>query len=472
MGGEAVVLMNEGEESAVGGALERAVTELKVAHSFMKARMKQKIWEMEVAKAPQHDTPCLVTAGAQLAAELYGRYVDCVRLVSFTEKVHYPNKENSVQTSAGAIWFYTPNNAEHPRNKQRVFVYCASKLESRDCLSGTFEVGFCTTDSSAPLPPAPPTVALSAAHCDRHREPKMTFNVSCVLLRRLFIVGMLLSFIESKLLAGVTFPVSPDYAANIVVMDGATGAQTILATLPGVIPLGGTVDRNTQEYKLVSSGSGKMRITSYNLTSGEVTRVTSIAVSDLEGLVFDSFSDSLYATYMNPVYGGACICKVNEDAGTCDCEASVPQVVGYFVSAVAWNQVDREYIHIYDMKNGTSYTDSYVFVSLNKDEIEHEVPSATDETCLAYDNTNGRLLAATGSQIAYIDMTTGEPIDLCPTQGGITEEGGLVLSDDSTEAFISAQYMSDYFFTVVNMKDCSTTLTSHITAPIYYLSLM
>jgi len=276
--------------------------------------------------------------------------------------------------------------------------------------------------------------------------------------------------VKAEKLVGATFPGDGTNDTTwIVLIDGETGSYEVLNVIPKFeIPEGGVVDTTRGVYMLVVSGPSVM---SFNLTDGSLISKVKANVKNLEGITFDEATGNVYATTMNPIAGGSHICQYNYETGDCVNVVELPQAVGYYVSAVAWNQVDRQYIHIYDWKTGSSYENKFIFVDIAKQAPALEVPVDTVATALSYDNVKRRLLTAEGSKLSNINLTTGVLEPLCTLPGGITENGGFVVSKDGKTGYISHQYYTDYQFTVVDISTCTVLIDrAPMPAPIYYLS--
>eukprot|EP01105_Mastigella_eilhardi_P006848 TRINITY_DN18360_c0_g1_i1.p1 TRINITY_DN18360_c0_g1~~TRINITY_DN18360_c0_g1_i1.p1 ORF type:complete len:298 (+),score=82.88 TRINITY_DN18360_c0_g1_i1:28-894(+) len=284
-----------------------------------------------------------------------------------------------------------------------------------------------------------------------------------------FALLLLLAFASfaaaAKLLAGITFPDSATaYNSLVLAIDAETGTARVVANNTD-IPFAGTATSDGV-YHEVAAPSGLMML-SYNLTDGSVRRLP-LQMKDVAGLVADPDTGAIYAGWLGTMKVGFSVCQV-QTTGECTEVANVADAVGYIGSAYAYNAINKQYIHLLDIKNQEE--SQYVFADLANGNVAGMVPVPDIMDTIAYDNVGKRLLTADSAVLWEIDQTTGNKTQVCALPAGIPESGGLAIDNDGI-AYIALQKSEKAMLAAVNIKTCKLLYNVNMPGPLYYLSVV
>eukprot|EP01105_Mastigella_eilhardi_P026842 TRINITY_DN7949_c0_g1_i1.p1 TRINITY_DN7949_c0_g1~~TRINITY_DN7949_c0_g1_i1.p1 ORF type:complete len:299 (+),score=79.71 TRINITY_DN7949_c0_g1_i1:41-898(+) len=246
---------------------------------------------------------------------------------------------------------------------------------------------------------------------------------------------------------------------SVVVVDTRTGASRVVATVPQWYPRGGVVDRNNGVYYMISNSLPR-NMRTYNLTDGTmINAYTDITPFDCP--VFDVATSTIYASDM-PL-GYAQLCHVT--GANCKFDMIVKGVEGYTYTGYAWNEVDRQYIHLFSY--GASGDVQYVYSDLVSKQVVQTVSAKSGAVNLAYDNVNGRLCCELDGYFSTIDAA-GEVTHMCPVP--VSATGGLIISDDASTVYVSGvQQDGSGLVAAIELDSCKVLFKTILTDPLNFV---
>ncbi|KAH3742663.1 hypothetical protein Pelo_15937 [Pelomyxa schiedti] len=217
----------------------------------------------------------------------------------------------------------------------------------------------------------------------------------------------------------------------------------------------GVVDRLNHIYYMFIFVYEREQVWSIDLDTGQVLTKVPIQVSYYDSPIWDSATGNIYLSAVNDtaamVYS---LCALNKDSGYCDVISTIASSWEYYGYSPSWNQVDQQYIKVWDIREGVKWVQELITVDVPTGNILNQVATDYWDGMTSYDNTNKRILYVTDTTISTLDPVSGFATKLCSLPETYYLDS-VVVSDAGDTLFISGSFPNSIGFISYDLNKCA-----------------